>query len=305
MPGRKTEAERLQESSKVESPNKSGSDGLTACCEVDSAVSRTRIRFLAMALINTILPALVGIMVYHVTHSLTIEVDFASAACDALSLFLNIVVEYLKHGTASGKMVLLLDFGGGFVSMALLFGVAVFGVLNATNRAFNPIRGDEHVDYDHVGLMVLYNCFSLLLDCCTLVFWWRSRDLLMPPGNDQQSDQLNVNSGLLHSIVDFMRGLSVTGTSFWMVYINLKRETPWMELKEKVHVDVFGSFLLCACVIVSAAFLLKESIETLRKICIEQDCAFCVRSAKKVEDQVLNGGKEYVNGTYGSLRANV
>lgn len=258
----------------------------TSVDDFDSIVSRARIRFLAVALCNTVLPAFVGIIVYHVTHSLTIEVDFASSSCAALSLILNITVEFLKKGQCnrgghSGKSVLLLDFAGGFISMALLLGVAIFGVRNATNRV---AKMDESERVGHVGLMLVYNCFSVLLDMFTLAFWWKSRDLLSPPTTRQRQDQLNVNSGLLLSIVDFMRGLSVTGTSFWMLYINMKGETALMELKDKVRGDVFGSFLLCACVLISASFLLKESIDTLHRI---------VTNDSKVEDRMLTKGNDY------------
>lgn len=286
----------VQESQRVASDRIYDSENTDSMVDFDVLVSRARIRFLAVALCNTIAPALVGVIVYHVTHSLTIEVDFASASCDALSLLLNIVVEYLKSGAASSKSVLLLDFGGGFISMALLIGVAIFGVLNATNRALNPVDESERVD--HIGLMLFYNCFSLALDMFTLVFWWKSKDLFCG-AHGQTSDQLNVNSGLLHSIVDFMRGLSVTGTSFWMIYVNLKAETPWAELKDKVHGDVFGSFLLCACVLVSAAFLLKESIDTLRKICAPD--AFKVESTSKAMLDNSSRG----TGNYGSLKGSV
>merc|ERR1719428_1444280 len=145
MPGHKTGNKSIQESQKqVESNMIYESENTDPAIECDTLVSRARIRFLAVALVNTIAPALVGVIVYHVTHSLTIEVDFASASCDALSLLLNIVVEYLKSG-AESKSVLLLDFAGGFISMALLIGVAIFGVLNATNRALNPVDESERV----------------------------------------------------------------------------------------------------------------------------------------------------------------
>jgi len=296
MPGRKT-TKPTQEAPNpaTKSIGASKISNAQALSDPDMVISRARIRFLAVALCNTIAPAMVGIIVYHVTHSLTIEVDFASASCDALSLLLNIIVEYIKNGAASHRSVLLLDFGGGFVSMALLFGVAIFGVLNATTRVLNPVNEKEKVE--HVGLMLFYNCFSLALDIFTLSFWWRSRDLLMPSGINQPADQLNVNSGLLHALVDFMRGLSVAGTSFWMIYINLKGEAPWMDLKDKVHGDIFGSFLLCACVLVSAAFLLKESIETLRKICANE--------TSKVEDGKLLNGHDTPNESYGSLKSGV
>jgi len=277
--------------------HKKPSEGSHPDLDFDSIVSRARIRFLAVALCNTILPALVGIIVYHVTHSLTIEVDFASAACAALSLILNILVEFLKKGQChregySGKSVLLLDFGGGFISMALLLGVAIFGVRNAASRVRQM---DESERVGHVGLMLVYNCFSVLLDMFTLAFWWKSRDLLSPMTVRQRHDQLNVNSGLLLSIVDFMRGLSVTGTSFWMLYINMKGETGWIELQDKVRGDVFGSFLLCACILISASFLLKESIDTLCRI---------ITNDPKVEDKLLTEGNDSIRRQYGSLKGN-
>lgn len=291
MPGRKT-ANPMDETPKVVTANAYTANAAEFRVDPDEIISCARIRFLVVALCNTIAPALVGIIVYHVTHSLTIEVDFASASCDALSLLLNIVVEYIKHG-ASHRSVLLLDFGGGFLSMALLFGVAIFGVLNATSRVLNPM--DEREKVEHVGLMLFYNCFSLVLDVFTLTFWWRSRDLFMPSGINQPTDSLNVNSGLLHALVDFMRGLSVTGTSFWMIYISLKGEAPWMDLKDKVHGDVFGSFLLCACVLVSAAFLLKESIQTLAKICANEP-------SKVEDDRLIKGHRhEIADENYGSV----
>lgn len=289
MPGRNTASDPIQSSGNTYQAE--NTDPLIECNEV---ISKARIRFLAVALCNTVAPALVGLIVYHVTHSLTIEVDFASAACDALSLLLNIIVEYMKSGAASRKTILVLDFGGGFISMALLVGVAVFGVLNATNKVLNPVSYNERVE--HVGLMLFYNCFSLALDLFTLVYWWKSKDILMPKGGGQRSDQLNVNSGLLHAVVDFMRGLTVTCTSFWMLYINFKAETPWNELRDKVHGDVFGSFLLCACVLFSAAFLLKESIDTLRKIC---------ETSKMDPDEVPVARTDSLRGNYGSIKAAV
>jgi Co/Zn/Cd efflux system component len=295
MPGRRTGSNPIQQARPQSDNIYAAAENTDPLVQCDEVISKARIRFLAVALCNTVAPALVGLIVYHVTHSLTIEVDFASASCDALSLLLNIIVEYMKNKAASNRLVLVLDFGGGFISMALLVGVAVFGVLNATNKVINPVDESERVE--HVGLMLFYNSFSVALDIFTLVYWWQSRSLLMPPGS--RSDQLNVNSGLLHSIVDFMRGIAVTGTSFWMIYINFKAETPWNELKDKVHGDVFGSFLLCACVLFSAAFLLKESIDTLRKICDSTKVEQNIPVARPVT------APDAIRGNYGSIKAAV
>lgn len=231
----------------------------------EDIIRQVRIRFLFVALCATLLPALSGVMVYYATNSLTVEVDFLSCGSDVISFALNILIEYAKMSMREERCILLLDFLGGFVSCMLLLCVAFFGVLDAMSRANFASENMGSNRVVHQDLMLFYNFFCLTLDILAVAFLFRLREM-MNPGGRSGRDQLNVTSGVMHTVVDFLRTMFVTGTTFWMFYVSSKHETPWAEFSQKVNGDVFGSFLLCACVVLSAAFLIRESLKTLMKI---------------------------------------
>merc|ERR1719160_2294010 len=64
--------------------------------QMEARVLHARIIFLIIALIAALVSAAMGIIVFKATNSLTIEVDDISSWADALSLLVNIIVEYTK-----------------------------------------------------------------------------------------------------------------------------------------------------------------------------------------------------------------
>lgn len=235
----------------------------------EEQVLKARIVFLSVALVAALTSAIMGITAWQATNSLTVEVDDISSFADAASLLLNIIIERLKVKLKTRRSVLIADFVGGFVSLATLMGVALFGVVNALKR--NEQDHQQGNQISNPRFMLFYNIISLGLDALALVAFCGLKNRMEPPELNPD-DKLNVVSGLVHMMVDLARGLSVTGTSIYMLYVVSKTdETPWQKLSEKIHGDVFGSFLVCTCVLICVLLLMWSSARTLYALMSEED----------------------------------
>lgn len=235
----------------------------------EAQVLQARIVFLSIAFIAAVTSAIMGVTAWQATNSLTVEVDDISSWADAGSLLLNIVIERLKIKLKTRRSVLIADFIGGFLSLATLMGVALFGVVNALKRS----EQDHHQgnNLKQPGFMLFYNCVSLGLDIIALIAFCGLRDKMEPPELNLD-DRLNVISGLVHMLVDLARAVSVMGTTIYMFYVVSRTdETPWEKLSEKIHGDVFGSFLVCTCVLICVMMLMCSSARTLWELTKDEE----------------------------------
>lgn len=237
--------------------------------QAEAQVLRARIIFLSISFFSALVSAVMGIAAWKVTNSLTVEVDDVSSWADAASLMINIGFEHTKAKLTTRRGVLIADFAGGFVSLAMLLGVAMFGVANALQRREGDHKASNNLQQPF--FMLLYNIASLVLDFIAIFAYLALRSR-MEPEEVVPDDKLNVVSGLMHMMVDLARGLSVTGTTIYMLYIaNRTDETPWQKLSEKIHGDVFGSFLVCTCVLICVFMLMTGSAKTLQSLMLEDE----------------------------------
>jgi len=233
-------------------------DGCTGSCTglAQEPTVMARLTYLSFNLAFILLNLLGGYYVYESTKSLTIEVDFMSFGCEVLAVLINIIIEMVKRRQMQPKSVLILDLIGGMSSLALLIAVGMFGVFAAisTEEQLEENRGPPPAQ--HLTQMLKFSTFSLTLSVVNLSIFGSLKDRMLP-ADGEVHDQLNLMSNLAHSLVDFVTNFAVLGTSFWLKYG--VKEDNWMEMrKHKVWVDVFGSFMVCACILVSILWLMRD-----------------------------------------------
>lgn len=232
-------------------------------------VVKARLLYLALNLMLIILCILCAIVVFGLTHSLTIELDSITLVCDALAVLINMVVELMKRRTTDIRSVLIFDLVGCLASLALLVGVAIFGLYDAVGREADSDSGKIVPRVRHLNLMIIYSSFSLLTTVLTLTafqYWYDD----MLPQNGCVHDRLNLHSSLAHTVVDFITSAVVVGTSIFQVWTaqedKVSHQPAFEEAKDRVRVDVIGSFGVVACILVCVAVLVKEVQASMRHI---------------------------------------
>lgn len=230
-----------------------------------NATVNARIRFLTFNLLCITLCLLASLVVTQTSQSLTIELDFITLLCDALAVLINIGMELIKGRVQSFRTILIFDLSGCVASMTLLIGVSVFGVVDAMLRSHEKRGHMAHVQ--HLDIMVWYSAFSVAMSTLSLSFFAYLRDKMLPPSCSAH-DQLNIMSNLVHCVVDFVTNWAVLGTSLWLL-LGSRSETRHeshqaLEAKteEKVHIDVFGAFVVCGCILLSVLVLLRDAFHT-------------------------------------------
>jgi len=215
--------------------------------------------FLASSLGANVFMLFMGLGIYHWTNSLTVQVDAIGTGTDALCLMVNMGFEYAKAQATSKKAVLGYDLIGGLISLLSLVFVAVYGLVLAMGRAQESASPEFMVE--HPTLMIFYSIFGIAFDIFILMIWCRLRDLIIPP--DQRTrDVLNVISSLMHVVADGARELTLICTTAWLMFSSYSTTTPWEDITAQVHGDVSGCILLCACILVTAGWLLIQSCVT-------------------------------------------
>lgn len=225
-----------------------------------------RLTYLSFNLSFIILNLLAGYYVYETTKSLTLEVDLLAFGCEVLAVTINIAIEVAKRKSMRPRSIMVLDLVGGLASLSLLIVVGLFGVFNAisTTEELNDVKRRSPEPASHLSQMLQFSTFSLCLSVLNLSIFARLREKMLPDDGDVH-DQLNLLSNLAHSLVDFVTNFAVLGTSLWLKY-GIGPDT-WLEMrKHKVLVDVFGSFIVCACILVSIVWLLRDVVNCVRWI---------------------------------------
>lgn len=236
--------------------------------DVDLDVLRSRTLFLYTALASAVFSTMLGVVVYKETNSLTVQIDYCGSGVDAMSLVVNLVIEYAKVGATRERRIILLDLVGALVSVVALLIVAVFGFKYARLRAKDPFKADNQVDDDHLKLMLFYNISSVSMCVVTMSAWYF---LKMRMDRDNRRDGVNVLSGCMHSLVDLVGNLISTCTTFWLIHVTRTPESQWLETLACVNVDIAGSTSLSFCVVVSAAVVMWQSADTYRQYTRCQD----------------------------------
>eukprot|EP00929_Paragymnodinium_shiwhaense_P013957 TRINITY_DN121811_c0_g1_i1.p1 TRINITY_DN121811_c0_g1~~TRINITY_DN121811_c0_g1_i1.p1 ORF type:complete len:412 (+),score=72.55 TRINITY_DN121811_c0_g1_i1:132-1367(+) len=268
--------QKLQAASGATLSDASGSDGeattrsSTGGCasmseensdQAEAARFQARMRFFFVTLVATCVPMLFGIIVYPETNSLTVEMDTINALLDLVSVLLNMGVEVFKHRATDKTIILKLDMLGCGSSLMLLVSAGIFGLMRAVPRAEVPTAPASHVG--HFGLMVAYNLVGLLCGAMTSLFWLLTHhEMEEARSADGRGDELNVLSSLMHLLVALAMDVTVFLTSMWMMYVTQKGEVGGKLDVDAAEGDVVGSVVLCTCILLSAAILVKESIQT-------------------------------------------
>jgi len=244
----------------------SSSDGCTggSSGEVEQVTFTSRLTYLSINFFFIVLNLGFGYVVYESTKSLTVEVDFLSFACEVLAVLINIVIEVVKRRALHARKVMILDLVGGLSSLALLVVVGFFGVYSAVSTSAHLAKGAGSAPAVNTEEILEYSSFSLGLSVLNLGSFLYLKAKMLPQNGDV-NDQLNIMSNLAHSIVDFVTNFAVLGTSLWLQFG--VKEANWFEMrKNKVWVDVFGSFMVCACILVSIVWLLRDILQAAVRI---------------------------------------
>lgn len=257
-------------------------------------VLRARLAFLCTALGSAIVSAIAGITVYALSNSLTVEVDFLNSSSDAFSLMVNIFAEYAKSSVSNPRYILSIDLVGGFVSLTMLVGVVFFCLVRAKARSDRPLAPESHVE--HMGPILAYNVVTLACGAVTLYVWRRFYSRMGMDNGTSRTDWVNVFSGLLHVAMDFLGGMILVCTSFWLLYLSMKPEDHWLrrDAVNMVRSDAVGSVLLCACVILSALVMVVQSIRSARLLMSDAlDPEACDQKKAKLQKSEDSKGAEY------------
>mmetsp|Transcript_41987 Transcript_41987/g.96417 ORF Transcript_41987/g.96417 Transcript_41987/m.96417 type:complete len:416 (-) Transcript_41987:31-1278(-) len=228
------------------------------------AVFLVRVQFLTASLALNLIPVTVGLAVYKLSNSLVVELDAVTALTDVFALLVNIAVECSKRKATAARQILCLDLTGAGISLLLLVTIAVYGVMQAIDRYSKPTASGS--DVHHLGYMCCYNMLAVACDGLTLVIWFCMRHGMSVAGEESTRDQLNTFSSLMHSCVNMVQDVSVTTAILCIWYVSTRSgESRKLQQLDTVAGDVFGSALVCFCVLISAAFMLRESVSVVQK----------------------------------------
>jgi len=242
-------------------------DGSTGTCphghaQVDVAVSKIRISYLAFNLSAIVVVMVAGIFVFEDTNSLSIMIDALGAEAQAFAVTINIVVEIMKARVKNARTILILDLFGCLVSVGLLLCVAVFGVFDALYRTEK--RQQAHLS--HLNEMLRFSAVSMSLSFVCLLSLMLMRDKLFPGASGSMRDELNVLSTLLHSAVDFVSSAAIFGTSLWLAHGSFANEPFAVISAHKTVIDASGAFVVCACIAVAIVIFWKDAARTIEEI---------------------------------------
>jgi len=221
---------------------------------------KARLTYLTSNLILMLLSVLYGYWVWEDTQSLTIEVDLLSLSCTLVAVIINIVVEVVKPQLVTVRSVVMADVAGGLGALVMLVCVGVVGVIDAMQATEDLAEHHAHPTR-HLEKLVRYGAFALCLSLANLAIFVSLYNLVLPKEGDVH-DQLNILSNLAHSLIDFISNFAVFGTAMWLQY-GIPNST-WEEMwQHKMWVDVFGSFMISACILISIAVMFREISHSL------------------------------------------
>merc|ERR1712194_319034 len=188
-----------------------------------------------------------------------------------LALVVSIAVEFMKTRVQTARTVLILDLVGCVVSVILLVGVAVFGIVDAVYRT----KGAQSERVSHLEDMILFSACSFSVDIITLGFYWGLKKwMLQGDSGEKKADELNVLSSLLHLITDLGSSMVILVTAVVMKYGNFSGESWWEAIAHKVAIDSSGAVVVCICLVVAIVMFQQDaakSIELIRALDDEKE----------------------------------
>lgn len=241
---------------------------------VAASVATIRIQFLCLNAVLLFLCILIGMIIYQTTESLTVELDLVGFGCDTLALLLNITIEFAKIWVHNPRYILIMDLAGFVLSLALLIGVALFGLAQSVRsyRSESAVRQAVHVS--RLDAMVCYAMFTLIVNVVVISLFMYLKELMLPPSKSGARDQLNVQSSVAHACAGYVSSFVVLGTSIFLMFC-VPHDVPMLEkARQKVHIDVWGSVAVCLCICVSIIYVFREAMHTVMRIwSFDEACA--------------------------------
>lgn len=234
--------------------------------DTQTSVVGIRIQFLCINVVLLFLCIVAGAVVFGTTESLTVQVDLIAFSCDTLALLINISIELAKTWVRNAKKALIMDFVGFTMSLALLVGVAFFGLAQSVKdyRSEDAVRHAEHVS--HLEMMVIYAMFTLAVNCIVITLFLSLKGLMLPKSRGESRDELNVRSALAHACAGYVSSFAVLGTSVFLMFF-VPRDVPIAEkARKKVHIDVYGSVAVCLVICFSVVQIAQEAVHTLETV---------------------------------------
>jgi len=225
----------------------------------DSASLRwPRFRFLLMNSLFLLGNVVMGVIVCKLTNSLAVKLDFSGVACSLIGSIVNIMVEFAKVRFADRSIIVGLDIAGCVLSLVLLMGVGVSGVVVAVERERHSMSFAARIQ--NPVLMLIYSSVDVFANTTILVWFVCIKDQLQASVT-HHVDLLNLSSCLAHNLADVVGGLVLLGTSLW-VFLTYPADLPagaeWPKMAFVSQVDAGGTFLVCACIFASVCFLVRD-----------------------------------------------
>lgn len=215
---------------------------------------RARYLYLHINLCCILVAAATAGCIAQATNLLTVKLEFFCGVCDCVAVLVNLGVERTKSAVYTQRHVLMLDMLGSIISVALLAVVSLGGIVCAAWRENEQEYMARFVE--HSGTMIPFSLFCVATSSVSLgAFYYLQED--MCPAS-VANDRLNLTSNALHALIDFVSGFGLLMTALWMHYTSRS----WEGAKHRVVADALGSFAICACTIMSMAFILREAAKT-------------------------------------------
>merc|ERR1711871_979669 len=185
-----------------------------------------------------------------------VTVDFWDMVADIMGLLLGLKLEsmkkdWIKNRTEENEIqnrvsVLLADIIGGCVSFALLFFVVIAGTLMSADSIANPTADPVQ----NRKWMLFYAVFNFFADFFPLGYLYFTTTTKLESNED--SNKLNIVSGLLHVSIDLLRAFVTMMTTTYLLIAN-------QTVAFNGVVDGYGSLVICVVVLASAFWVAHEA----------------------------------------------
>eukprot|EP00928_Gymnodinium_smaydae_P046651 TRINITY_DN31094_c0_g1_i1.p1 TRINITY_DN31094_c0_g1~~TRINITY_DN31094_c0_g1_i1.p1 ORF type:complete len:292 (+),score=52.44 TRINITY_DN31094_c0_g1_i1:204-1079(+) len=273
-------------------------DGGTGSAEVDEEghdnTLKLRLVFLVFNTLCVAMTVAVGCMVFRMTNSVAVELDYMVSAADAVALMINVVTELVKSKVTDAKTFLVLDLLGCGGSIALLVFACAYGMCDVIFRSTSDPRHAAHIV--HADLMIAYGALNMFVDALLLGIFWCARSYLLASSRIVD-DQLNMMSTIAHVVVDLVTAVVLCGTSIWMVY-GIHDRTQEEKIEHKLRIDLVGGVLVNACIVTSMIMLGKEALHTWAEIqALRETDAKLAEFKDQFPEESLEAQKEVNYGT--------
>lgn len=237
------------------------------CENVEQELSECDIRFnfLLISCICMGVVGICGILINTSTHSDMVLVDILDMCADVFGLLLSMKIEMMKRGFIESRTkgnelknradVLMADAIGGLVSFSLLLSIVVVGALVSVS---DIQRADlQEIQVRNRKWILMYAFISIVGDVIPLTWFFKNTSSAV--ARDQDSNKLNILSGLLHIGIDCLRAVVTFATTLIMLF------TPTSKVMD-TEVDGYGSLCICILVLSSAVWVGHEAAVSFQEV---------------------------------------